>query len=141
MPITTDPAATTGLPEPNRRGFLRGLTTLPLIGGGVTLIGAPTAVAEPVSQALLDSYDAWLDAERRFLKWERHRKPMADQHTPRPQCVWYDPATGQMFDYVPAANAGHAWHYSGDPRLQPQPSTRAALVLATVGCDWREGGR
>lgn len=24
----------------NRRGFLRGLTTLPLIGGGVTLIGS-----------------------------------------------------------------------------------------------------
>jgi len=26
----------------NRRGFLRGLASLPLIGGGVTLIGQPT---------------------------------------------------------------------------------------------------
>jgi hypothetical protein len=42
--------------NPNtRRGFLRGLTAFPLIGGGVTLIGNPTAAAEPVSRDLLDS--------------------------------------------------------------------------------------
>ncbi len=38
----------------DRRGFLRGLATLPLIGGGVTLIGNPTrAAAEPVTEDLL----------------------------------------------------------------------------------------
>jgi hypothetical protein len=30
------------------RRFLHGLTTLPLVGGGVTLIGQPTAAAVPV---------------------------------------------------------------------------------------------
>lgn len=60
MPNDTVPAAATGLPS-SRRGFLRGLTRLPLIGGGVALIGAPTAVAEPLTPALLDSYEAWLD--------------------------------------------------------------------------------
>lgn len=138
MPNGPVPAAAPGLPS-SRRGFLRGLTTLPLIGGGVTLIGAPTAVAEPVTADLLDSYDAWLDAERRFLKWERYRKPMDGQHSPGPRCVWYDPASGNLFDYVPAANAGHQWHSTDKPGVQPQPSSRAALVLATVGCDWRAG--
>ena len=40
----------------SRRGFLRGLTTLPLIGGGVALIGAPSAVAEPVTRSMLETY-------------------------------------------------------------------------------------
>ncbi|UGB25573.1 hypothetical protein LPC10_22220 [Methylorubrum sp. B1-46] len=31
----------------SRRGFLRGLTTLPLIGGGVTLIGSASAANVP----------------------------------------------------------------------------------------------
>ena len=38
-----------------RRGFLRGLAHLLLIGGGVTLIGNPTAAAEPVTEELLDA--------------------------------------------------------------------------------------
>jgi len=50
---------------PGRRGFLRNLVTLPLIGGGVTLIGNPTRAAEPVTPDLLDSYNAWL------LSWRR----------------------------------------------------------------------
>lgn len=37
----------------SRRGSLRGLTSLPLIGGGVSLIGRPTAVAEPLTRAAL----------------------------------------------------------------------------------------
>lgn len=54
----------------SRRGFLRGLATLPLIGGSVTLIGSPSASAVPVTKALVDSYDAWLEYERRLLQWE-----------------------------------------------------------------------
>ena len=50
-----------------RRGFLRGLAHLPLIGGGVTLLGNPTAAAEPVTEELLDSYSEWLHYERRLL--------------------------------------------------------------------------
>lgn len=140
MPNDTVPAAATGLPS-SRRGFLRGLTRLPLIGGGVALIGAPTAVAEPLTPALLDSYEAWLDGERRFLRWERSRRGLAGGASPGAECVWYIPESGQVFDYLPADNAGHRWHFSDDPRVLQQPSARAALVLATVGCDWREGGR
>ncbi len=36
----------------SRRGFLRALTTLPLIGGGIPLIDAPSAVAAPLAPAL-----------------------------------------------------------------------------------------
>jgi hypothetical protein len=38
-----------------RRGFLRGLTALPLVGGGVTLIGNPTKADVPTSDELLDA--------------------------------------------------------------------------------------
>ncbi|MCJ2008205.1 hypothetical protein [Methylobacterium sp. J-092] len=123
----------------DRRGFLRGLVSLPLIGGGVTLIGAPSAVAVPLSPQLLDSYDAWLEIERRFLKWERNRTPGLSDHGPGLRCVWYDDRRKQAFDWLPIDNNGGSWHRTDDPTKQPQPSSRAALVLSTVGCDWREG--
>ncbi|WP_157861950.1 hypothetical protein [Methylobacterium sp. Leaf361] len=124
----------------SRRGFLRGLTTLPLIGGSVALIGAPSAVALPTSRELLDSYDAWLDMERRFLKWERFRSTELYDANPNCQCVWYDKVTGRRFDWVPLDNLGAGYHMSDDPAKQPQPSSRAALVLSAVGCSW-QGGR
>ena len=40
----------------DRRGFLRGLVLLPRIGGGVTLVGSPTAAAVPVTGDLICSY-------------------------------------------------------------------------------------
>lgn len=131
------------LPTP-RRAFLRGLTTLPLVGGGVTLIGQPTAVAAPVTAALLDGYDAWLFYERRYLRFERYGP--ASQSTAHDlgcdgRYVVTDTVTGQPFDYVMTDNPGGRFHGSPDPRHAPQPSTRAALVLSAVGCDWREGGR
>lgn len=52
-----------------RRAFLRGLTSLPLIGGGVTLIGNPTAAAVPVTGGTALTYLAWLDFERRYVSW------------------------------------------------------------------------
>jgi hypothetical protein len=54
-----------------RRGFLRGLAHLPLIGGGVTLLGDPTAAAVPVTEQLLDAYSEWLFYARRLLCRER----------------------------------------------------------------------
>lgn len=124
----------------NRRGFLRGLTTLPLIGGSVALVGVPTAVAVPNTQELLDSYDAWLEMERRFLRWERYRSHEDGLNT-HLECVWYDPRSGRKFDYVPLDNLGASYHMSDDSNAMPQPSSRAALVLSAVGCEWREGGR
>jgi hypothetical protein len=60
-----------------RRGFLRGLVTLPLIGGGLSLIGAPSAVAEPVTPALLAAYRRWLQMEQYLLFEEMPEQPPA----------------------------------------------------------------
>ena len=123
--------------DPNtRRGFLRGLTALPLIGGGVTLIGNPTKAAEPVTPHLLDCYDTWLFYERRFLRFERFGSG-------GDRCGWdnrfavVDTTTGKAFDFVTMAHAGGRYHGRG--REDQSPSTRAAVVLSAVGCDWREG--
>jgi hypothetical protein len=83
MPKSTFPAAAAGLPvsgplgripigaraniipvaEMPRRGFLAQLVKLPLIGGGLSLIGQPQAVAEPVTPGLLEAYRSWLVME------------------------------------------------------------------------------
>lgn len=119
----------------NRRGFLRGLTTLPLIGGGVTLIGAPTAVAEPLTDELLDSYDAWLEYERRWLQWERSRSRNWPTRFNLPLLMQIN-GEDRPCDYVPAANGGAQFHGNNEPPA----SSRAALVLSTVGCEWKGRG-
>jgi hypothetical protein len=106
----------------NRRGFLRGLTTLPLIGGGVSLIGNPTAAAEPVTSDLLDAYNQWLFYERRLLCLEAHGSIDAERMVPQTMA-----ASLFHFPLFP-----HRW------QELPQPSSRAALVLSAVGCSWRE---
>jgi len=40
---------------------------------------------------------------------------------------------GQMIAYI-----GYSGSYHSAGELSSQPSRRAALVLNTVGCDWRE---
>lgn len=106
----------------SRRGFLRGLTTLPLIGGGVTLIGAPTAVAEPITEAVLEAYSEWLFMERRLL------------------CVERWPGERDTERWVPCNTGAKDFHFPIDTdwRSLPRPSSRAALVLSTVGCNWRD---
>ncbi len=116
-----------------RRGFLRGLVSLPLIGGGVTLIGSPTAVAEPCTLGLLDRYTDWLAVEYGEALIERcalapstsHAHSLAIMKFRREWCQ--DNRTlnprRDKFEHPPAT----------------LPSTRAALVLSTVGCDWKEG--
>ena len=47
-----------------RRGFLRGLTTLPLIGGSVAILGQPTVAAVPVTRDMAQLYETWLGWER-----------------------------------------------------------------------------
>ena len=101
----------------DRRGFLRGLATLPLIGGGVTLIGNPTAAAEPVTLDLFHAYNTWLELERRYLCHE------CEALWPPARIMAWDPN-----------NAGGRYHRY---RENPPPSNRAAVVLSAVGCDWR----
>jgi hypothetical protein len=71
-----------------RRGFLRGLTTLPLIGGGVTLIANPTRAAEPINDQLLDTYEKCLFFERHTLY--RERFPDGSAAALRPDDRWRD---------------------------------------------------
>ena len=106
-----------------RRGVLRGLAHLPLIGGGVTILGNPTGAAEPVTDDLLDAYSEWLFYERRLLCRER----------------W--PGSRDAEAFVPANTGASGFHFPPGPvrrRDQLQPSTRAAVVLSAVGCGWRE---
>ena len=67
-----------------RRSFLRGLASLPLIGGGVTLIGNPTAAAVPVTDALHARYTAWLAHEHRAAMKEHARRAALALWTPCP---------------------------------------------------------
>ena len=108
----------------DRRTFLRGLAGLPLIGGGVTLVGNPTAVAMPVSNDLLASYDQWLFYERQFLLREQYGHLSHDD-------------LRQVARIVPVNTAADRFHFPREDswRDQPQPSTRAAVVLAAAGVD------
>ena len=109
----------------NRRGFLRNLVSLPMIGGGVTLIGAPSAVAQPVTTGLLMAYNEWLFMERRLLCEEQG----------------IEEGNGRYF--VPTNTGAHTFHWDGPGGWQApgnRPSTRAALVLSAVGCEWEGRG-
>lgn len=113
----------------SRRGFLSGLVSLPLIGGGVTLIGSPSAVAEPASRDCLGAYSEWLRIERIVLLNELY-----PQIEPRARRLISEAPIQQVEDFfIPPCPA--SW------QDMPKASTRAALVLSAVGCDWREGGR
>jgi hypothetical protein len=106
----------------DRRGILRGLAALPLVGGSVTLIGQPTASAEPVTQELLLNYNQWLWAERRVL------------------CSHLEPHGYELWRNPPGDNTAGAYHAVDKiGRLLPDkgPLDRAAIVLSAVGCDWR----
>jgi hypothetical protein len=81
----------------------------------------------------LDSYDAWLFYERRFLRFERYGSANGADLGGDDRFAIMDKATGKAFDFVHVANAGGRFHGPGDR----QPSTRAAVVLSAVGCDWR----
>jgi hypothetical protein len=100
----------------SRRAFLSQLAKLPLIGGGLSLIGQPKAVAEPVTLELLDNYQSWLISE--YISLYRELQSLGhsgDINTRNPGAL-HGPPIG--FD--------------------PLPSSRAALVLSTIGCDWKE---
>lgn len=98
------------------RGFLRGLTALPLIGGSVSLIGNPTKADVPVSWDLLENYNTWLDMERRHLAWERAARDRAK----------FD----MLMRYVYLDNPAAAFH----GRDNDSPSSRAAVILTAAGC-------
>lgn len=131
------------LPEGNsfpRRDFLRGLVALPLVGGAIELLGNPRAVALPATDQLMFEYSQWLDWELVKVQQQRHhgwsgKRGYLEEHSA------YDVAShlhgaGPRDEHWKGVNAGlrshaHRWHNGALPA-----SARAALVLATVGCDW-----
>lgn len=137
-----------------RRAFLRGLLTLPLVGGAVELIGNPRAVAMETTDQLMFEYGEWLSWERvaayRALhgghgSWADAETRNLENHAAfgvAQQLFATRDEQGRCFRYAPresyqGRNAGlrsHAnrWHHGA-----PSASTRAALVLASIGCDWR----
>ena len=132
MPNTRVPAAAPGLPSSlPRRSFLGGLVGLPLVGGAVTLIGQPTASAEPVTADLHKRYVTWLAHE--------HRAALVEMRDPRVARVepWAmaDIARDAPMYWFPEAPDIEMAAYA------TRPSTRAAIVLSAVGCDWRRDGR
>ena len=103
----------------SRRGFLRGLTTLPLIGGSVTLIGSPSAAAVAPTPGMMATYSAWLHYERRMLL---------------EACF---PGQPDADKFVPCMNPGSHFHFPDDHDRQQvgrEAQQRAAVVLAAVGC-------
>ncbi|UHC14457.1 hypothetical protein LRS73_18080 [Methylobacterium currus] len=109
----------------NRRELLSRLATLPVIGGGVTLIGTPAGSAEPLPEMLLWEYSTWIERERRRIG-----------------AVFGD-MTGQAHNVQLCHSSAYAWYQceKGAPReeLRSRVMTRGAAVLNAVGVDWREG--
>ena len=106
----------------DRRNFLRGLVSLPLIGGGITLIGAPSAPVPLVQAAAMPMLDD--PRQRARYAWEAFTSAMreiavgadgwcilgaADRWTPLPG-PW--PNTGSFL------RVG-AIHYVYEPRKDP----------------------
>jgi hypothetical protein len=60
----------------DRRSFLRGLVSLPLIGGGVTLIGAPSAPVPLVQAAAMPMLDD--PRQRARYAWEAFTSAMRE---------------------------------------------------------------
>ena len=87
-----------------------------MIGGGVTLLGNPVGAAVPVTTTLLSEYESWLYFEE--VKLARELRPGMPP--------------GNLAGFYGLADK---WHRA-DPG---KPSDRAAVVLASVGCDWKEG--
>ncbi len=101
----------------SRRSFLRGLASLPLIGGGVTLVGNPTAAAVPATDALMCRYVAFLAAE--------HREALVSLFEARGHgfCVRNPPMYWMPDEHRDAAHVAQ----------RSDPSARAAVILSAAG--------
>lgn len=101
----------------SRRSFLSGLTTLPLIGGSVALIGSPTAAAQSVTPGMLATYSAWLWYERKSLM--------------------HASCGREGGSFVPCVNPGSNFHFPRDFDMSMwgrDAQLRAPVILAAAGC-------
>ena len=119
-----------------RRSFLRGLASLPLIGGGVTLIGNPTAAAVPVTDALHARYVAWLAHEHRAALQEHGFREALASWTPHP--ANYEPSAIEYAERCCRRGTEPMFWFPDVPDViasveAAQPSSRAAVILSAAG--------
>lgn len=121
----------------SRRGFLRALTALPLVGGGLSLVGTPSAVAVPVTSELRTRYLGWLARE--------YTEAFVEQEGFNFIGAGYDAGSAYVAAYLERKRDGLRYlteghhGYECPPVPLSPPSTRAALVLSAVGSDWKGG--
>jgi hypothetical protein len=119
---------------PSRRGFLYGLTSLPLLGGALEVLGHPVAAATPVTPALMRRYRDFLSRELLTAHAEIDQMLAPWRHFgPQRMERWdlADPAT--FVDRIgPVTFVCAEGPATQAVALRP-PSTRAALVLSAAG--------
>ena len=105
----------------DRRSLLRGLVSLPLIGGGVTLIGAPSAPVPLIQAAALPAFDD--PRQRARYAWEAFSAAMRDVTA---DADGWSVIGGERLTPIPhygLAAGGHvtprAIHYMREPRPHP----------------------
>ena len=111
----------------DRRTFLRGLVSLPLIGGGVTLIGQPAAAVPLVQAAALPTFDD--PRQRARYAWEAFSAAMLDLTAGADG--WRVNGAGAMrmpFDRD-AVTYCHLAEVSFDVSREPATSRRPGLVV------------
>ena len=119
--------------NPNtRRGFLRGLTALPLIGGGVTLIGNPRGSGRAVTADLLDSYDTWLVYERRYLRCERYGSGSGPRWVDGRPTSWRQDGPALRL-HVRAPMTGGQYHGHGESDALVTRRTRSVVGRLRLG--------
>ena len=113
----------------DRRGFLRGLVSLPLIGGGVTLIGRPSAAVPLVQAAALPTLDD--PRQRARYAWEAFsgamREITANAHG------WRILGAGEArgFGYVQPHAYCHVAEIIYEPDRNPIRSDDRKLIIET----------
>ncbi|WP_237482678.1 hypothetical protein [Lichenibacterium dinghuense] len=110
-----------------RRGFLRTLAGLPLVGGSIALVGEPTAAAVPVTDALRDRYVDWLATELGHTLIERDGL--------RAEPKWRDFVIDHRREWCRTTHVLNPDPTSERFRLLPAvpPSSRAAVTLSAAG--------
>lgn len=112
--------------------ILRSLTTLPLVGGSVAVIGNPTAVDFEPTPVMLEAYSAWLNFELTYLN-ASILPPTRHGGVSMAVATRNDGAKFHLREMAssPSGSMEAAWQ-----RLGLAAQRRAALVLSTVGCGW-----
>jgi len=117
-----------------RRGFLRALASLPLIGGGVALWGRPVAAAAPVTLALMRRYRDFLSRELLTVVAEIDLIQAPWRHFGADRQEAWDLADCRSFlDRIPPVAFVCAEGPATRAVADAPPSTRAAVVLSAAG--------